>query len=70
MWTILKIFIEFVTILLLLQYCLCFGFLALKHGEFGPKAPWLRMEPPHPVLEEVLTAGLPGKSLSDLWFYY
>ena len=49
---------------------LCFGFLVLKHGGFGPKAPWLRMEPPHPVLEEVLTAGLPGKSLSDLWFYY
>ena len=67
MWTILKIFTEFVTILLLIYVLV---FLALKHGGFGPKAPWLRMEPPHPVLEEVLTAGLPGKSLSDLWFYY
>ena len=59
MWTIFKVFIGFVIILLLL----CFGF-------FGPEAcgilvPRPGMEPASPALEgEVLTTGQPGKSQS------
>ena len=58
MWTIFKVFIEFVTILLL--FCV-FGF-------FGPKAcgilgPPPGIEPIPPALEgKVLTTGPPGKS--------
>ena len=57
-WTIFKVFIEFVTILLLLYF---FGFL-------GPKARGILalppgIEPTPPASEgEVLTIGLPGKS--------
>ena len=51
-----KVFIEFVTILLL--SVLCFGFLAVRHS------PQPGIEPTLPALEgEVLTTGPPGKSL-------
>ena len=53
MWTIFKIFIEFVTVLLLF---LCFGFLATRHVRF--LAPWPGIEPTPPALEgKVLTTG-------------
>ena len=61
MWTILKIFTEFVTILLLL-FKFCFFFF------FGPEAcgmlvPQKEIEPTPPALEgEILTTGLPEKS--------
>ena len=58
MWTIFKVCIEFVTILLLF----CFGFFG--HEACGILAPRLGIEPALPALEgEVLTAGLLGKSL-------
>ena len=42
---------------------LCFGFLALRHVG-GILAPWPGIEPAPPALKgEVLTTGLPGKSL-------
>ena len=62
MWTIFKIFIEFVTVLLL-NYG--FGFLAMRHV-----APWPGLEHTHPILGgRVLTTGSPGKFLfhSFLW---
>ena len=56
MWTIFKVFIEFVTTLLLLFMffgCEACGILASQPG----------IEPVPPALEgEVLTTGLPGKS--------
>ena len=58
MWTIFKVFIDFVTILLLL----CFGFFHHKACEILALQP--RFKPSPPALEgEVLTTGLPGKSL-------
>ena len=58
MWTIFKVFIGFVTILLLL----CFGFFHHKACEILALQP--RFKPSPPALEgEVLTTGLPGKSL-------
>ena len=61
MWTILKVFIEFVTVLLL-----CFGFLA--PWQVRPySAPWPEIKPAPPALEgKVLITGPPGKSLHYL----
>ena len=61
MWTILK------SLLNLLQYCFCFMFWVLGPEGCGVLAPRPVIEPAHLVLEgEVLTPGLPGKSLSQL----
>ena len=58
MWTILKVFIEFVTTLLWVCLCVFFDLEAC-----GILAAWLGIEPPPPALEcEVLTTGPPGKS--------
>ena len=58
MWTIFKVFIEFVTILLLSYMFWFFGLKAC-----GILAPWPGVEPASPALEdEVLTTGPPGKS--------
>ena len=61
-----KVFIEYVTILLLL----CFGFSGCK--AYGILAHWPGIEPTPPVLEgKVLASGLPGKSwpreLNSVW---
>ena len=68
MWTIFKVFIEFVTILLL-----CFGFLALRYvGSLLPD----QIEPTPPAFKgEVLTTGPPRKSLAryswkTFWIIY
>ena len=59
MWTIFKVFIEFVTILLLFYVLVFFGRKAC-----GILAPRPGIEPVLPALEgKVLTTGLPGKSL-------
>ena len=59
MWTVFKVFIECVTILLLL---VCFGFLHRKAN--GILVPLPGIEPTPPALEgELLTTGLPEKSL-------
>ena len=59
MWTISTVFIECVTILLLF-----YGFGPEGCGVLAPRPV---IEPAHLVLEgEVLTPGLPGKSLSQL----
>ena len=59
MWTIFKVFMEFVTILLLF-YVLFFGLEAR-----GILAPRPGIEPAPPALEgEVLTTGPPGRPLS------
>ena len=59
MWTIFKVFIEFVTILLLF-YAFA-GFFG--HEACGIPAPQPRIKHVPPALEgEVLTTGLPGKS--------
>ena len=47
MWTFLKIFIDFVTILLLLLMFWFFG-----HKTCGIIAPYLEIEPPPPALED------------------
>ena len=58
MWTIFKVFIEFIKTLLV--FCV-FGFVAPMH--MGILAPRRGTEPPPPALEgEVLTTGPPGKS--------
>ena len=58
MWTIFKVFIEFVTILLLSYMFWFFGLKAC-----GILAPWPGVEPTSPALEdEVLTTGPLGKS--------
>ena len=60
MWTILKVFIEFVTILLLLYVLVFFGCEACE--AFGAPQPGIELA--CPALEgKVLTTGLPGKSL-------
>ena len=63
MWTIFKVFIEFVTILLLF-YVLDFWPWGMWHVACGILAPTPGFEPAPPALEgEVLTTGPPGKSL-------
>ena len=58
MWTILKVFIKFVTILFLFYSVFYFGYKACGILASPPRA-----EPAPPALEgEVLTTGLPGKS--------
>ena len=60
MWTIFKVFIEFVTILLLFFNFWFFGYKACEI-----LAPRPGIEPVPPAFEgEVLTTGLPGKSLA------
>ena len=68
MWTIFKVFIEFVTVLLLFWF---FG-----REACGILAPRPGIEPAPPALEgEVLTTGPPGKSLEcftfcvSIWVY-
>ena len=57
-WTILKVFIEFVTVLLLFM----FWFFGSEAG--GILAPGLGTEPALPALEgKILTTGSPGKHL-------
>ena len=64
MWTILKVFIEFLTILLLLFMFWYFG-----HTSCGPLAPQPGIYPASLALEgKVPTARLPGKSL-DFFFF-
>ena len=61
MLTIFKVFIEFVTVLLLF-YVLLFFFFGPK--AYGILAPQLGIEPvPLALEDEVLTTGQPGKSL-------
>ena len=64
MWTIFKVFIEFVTVLLLF-YVLVFG-----REAYGILVPWPGIEPAPRALEgEVLTTGLPGKSRGSKCFF-
>ena len=57
MWTIFKVFIEFVTI------CFCFMFWYFGQEACEILAPWPGIEPTPPALEnEVLGTGLQGKS--------
>ena len=64
MWAILKVFIDFVTILCLFVFCLFFFF---GHKAHEILAPGPGIEPTSPALEdEVLTTRLPGKSLCCL----
>ena len=59
MWTIFTVFIEFATILFLFSFFLFFGHEACENLASQPG-----MENAAPALEgEVLTTGLPGKSL-------
>ena len=58
MWTIVKVFTEFVTVLLIV---LCFGFSGQE--ACGVLAPWQRVEPTPPALKEVLTADQQQSSL-------
>ena len=62
MWTILKIFIEFVTILLLF-YVLVFW----PRGMWDLPSPTRGRTAPHALEGEVLTPGLPGKSPADFF---
>ena len=58
MWTVFKVFNEFVTILLTVS---CFGYFG--HEACGISASWPGIKPKSPALEgEVLTIELPGKS--------
>ena len=58
MWTIFKVFIEFVTILLL------FMFWFFGHKACGILAPWRGIDPASPTLEgKVITTGQPRESL-------
>ena len=64
MWAILKVFIEFVTVLLLF-YVLVFGPEAC-----GILAPWPGIKPAPPVLKgEAVTTGLPLKSVVGFFFF-
>ena len=59
MWTIFKVFIEFVTILFLFFFVWCFGWEAC-----GILDPWLGIKPAHRALKgEVLTLGYWGSPL-------
>ena len=61
MWTIFKVFIEFVTILLLGFFFMFWFFGCEARGILAPRA---GIKPAPPALEgEVLTTGLPAKSL-------
>ena len=52
------------SLLKLLQYCFCFMFSFFSHKACRILSPWPGIEPAPPALEgEVLTTGLPGKSL-------
>ena len=63
MWTIFKVFIESVTILILFWF---FG-----HEACGILAPQPGIEPTSPVLEgKALTTGLPGESQVDYFFFF
>ena len=58
MWTIFKVFIQFVTVWLLFQ---AVGFF-FGHEACGIFASWPGIEPTSPELEgKILTTGLPGK---------
>ena len=60
-----KVFIEFVTILLL------FVFWVFGHESWEILAPWPGTKPARTAFEgEVLTSGLPGKSLDSFVFFY
>ena len=60
MWTIFKVFIDFVRILFLFFFMFWF----FSHKAYGILAPWPGIEPEPLALEgKVLTTGLPGKSL-------
>ena len=62
MWIIFKVFIEFVTILLLVYVFMVFFFFFGQEA-CGILAPRARIEPAPPALEsEILTPGPPGKS--------
>ena len=64
MWAIFKVFIKFVTILLLFY---CFTFCFFGHETCEILAPQPEMEPTSPAWEgEALTTGPPGKSLNSL----
>ena len=59
------------SLLNLLQYCFCFGFLAMRHA-CEILTPWPGIEPtPSALGDEVWTTGPPGKSpdLDLFWFY-
>ena len=54
----------FKSLLNLLQYCFCFMFWFLGFKAYGILAPWPKIKPSTPELEdEVLTTGQPGKSI-------
>ena len=64
MWTILKVCIEFATILLLLRVLIFWG----GHKAYGILVPRPGIEPALPALEgKVLTTGPPGKSQTLLY---
>ena len=66
MWTILKVFIKLVTILLFSFCCYCFMFWFYDCEACEILALWPRMEPIPPALEgKVLTTGPSGKSFKD-----
>ena len=57
------------SLLNLLQHCFCFMFGVFGQEACGNLAPWPGIEPIHPALEdEVLTTGLPGRSLKVTFF--
>ena len=63
MWTIFKVFVEFVPILLLFYVLIFWGCKAC-----GILVPWPGIEPAPPALEDkALTTGPPGNSLSHPW---
>ena len=63
MWTIFKIFLEFVTVLLWIYVSVFLGLQAC-----GILVPWPGIEPAPSALEgEVLTTGPPGKSLGSFF---
>ena len=59
MWTIFKVFIEFVAILFLF---LCFGFLGHEACEILAPRPGIQPAPPALEGEVLITTGPPGKS--------
>ena len=66
MWTIFKVFIEFVIALFLL-----FAFLLFGHEACGILVPQVGIEPTPLALErEIFTTGLPGRSRVELFGLY
>ena len=64
LWTIFKVFIEFITTLLLFSCFVFFG-----HEAYGVLAPWLGIEPTPASLDgKVFTTRPPGKSLLPLFW--